>query len=119
MNAGDNLDKRRLLFETCPEAEDTWQQKRLQYIESISVCEAEDELVVARLRAQRALGFLPANDPQAFLLLPPVSSLPPPPPSIPPLPVCLRMQDKSLLTGTLADVSSEAVRSRSRGSTLA
>ena len=85
MNADDNLDKRQQHFETFPPAEAAWRQKRLAYIESFAILEAAaGEVAVARLRAHRALEFLPDDDCQACHLIAPPASPPPPPP-----PVCM------------------------------
>ncbi len=69
-NADDNLNKRQLLFDTYPAAEAAWQQRRLDYVESIADSESKGELAIAGLRARRALGFLPHTDPKACHLSP-------------------------------------------------
>ena len=76
MNADDNLATWQLLFSTYPAAEAAWQQKRLDYIDSIAHSEWKGDLTVAGLRAQRALNFLPATDPKVCLLSPRASLSP-------------------------------------------
>lgn len=61
-SAANDLERRGQLFEAVPRSEDDWKKRRAAYIESIAVAEADGQLTVARMRAQRARQLLPSND---------------------------------------------------------
>lgn len=61
---GDNLLLRGLLFERVPGSYQLWLDNRSAYIDSIATALEINDLADARLRADRALAFLPRGDPR-------------------------------------------------------